>query len=52
MDIEVVKMENDEHEDIPAEHMQSIKKGLEKLEQGLGKSNSEVRNKAREICSR
>ena len=47
-----MKIENEDHEEIPAEHLQSIKKGLEELEQGLGKSSSEVRNKAREICSR
>ena len=29
-----------------------IKKGLEELEQGLGKNSSEVHKKAREICSR
>ena len=52
LDIEIVKIENEDQEEIPAEHLQSIKKGLEELEQGLGKNNSEVHKKAREICSR
>lgn len=47
LDIEVVKIE----EDIPAEHLESIKKGITELNQGLGKSRSEVRAKARQICS-
>ena len=33
LDIEIVKIENEDQEEIPAEHLQSIKKGLEeKLE--------------------
>ena len=52
LDIEIVKIENEDQEEIPAEHLQSIKKGLEELEQGLGKNSSEVHKKAREICSR
>jgi len=48
LDIEVVKIE----EEIPVEHLDSIKKGLAELEQGLGKSNSAVHKKAREICSK
>ena len=47
LDIEVVKIE----EDIPAEHLESIKKGITELNQGLGKSRSEVSAKARQICS-
>ena len=52
LDIEIVKIENEDQEEIPAAHLQSIKKGLEELEQGLGKNSSEVHKKAREICSR
>ena len=52
LDIEIVKIENEDQEEIPAAHLQSIKKGLEELEQGLGESSSDVRIKAREICSR
>lgn len=51
LDIEVVKIESEE-EEIPAEHLASIQKGLEELKQGLGKDSTEIRNKAREICSR
>ncbi|KMQ71786.1 hypothetical protein SDC9_175219 [bioreactor metagenome] len=51
LDIEVVKIESEE-EEIPAEHLPSIQKGLEELKQGLGKDSTEIRNKAREICSR
>ncbi len=51
LDIEVVKIETDDTEEIPDGHFESIKKGLEQLEHGLGKNNSEVRKKAREICS-
>ena len=51
LDIEVVKIENEDSEEIPAEHFESIQKGLEQLEQGLGKYNAEVRKKARKICS-
>ena len=52
LDIEIVKIENEDQEEIPAEHLQSIKKGLEELEQELGKNSSEVHKKAREKCSR
>lgn len=48
LDIEVVKIE----EEIPAAHLDSIKKGLVELEKGLGKNNSEIQKKAREICSK
>ena len=47
LDIEVVKIE----EGIPAEHLESINKGITELNQGLGKSRSEVSAKARQICS-
>jgi len=51
LDIEVVKIETEDNgADIPAEHLESIQKGLEQLQQGLGISNSEVRKKARELC--
>ena len=50
LDIEVIKIEDDE--ELSSEHWESIQKGLDQLHQGLGKSNSEVRHKAREICSR
>lgn len=52
LDIEVVKIESEEQEEIPAEHLESIQKGLEELKQGLGKDSAEIRNKAREICSK
>ena len=51
LDIEVVKIV-DEDEALPVEHMESIQKGLNQFELGLGKSNSEVHKKAREICSK
>ena len=47
LDIEVVKIE----EGIPAEHLESINKFIMELNQGLGKSRSEVSAKARQICS-
>lgn len=36
--------------DIPQEHLQSVEKGLEQMEQGLFVSNNEVRDRARKIC--
>lgn len=50
LDIEVVKIESEE--EIPAEHLESIQKGLEELKEGLGKDSAEIRSKAKEICSR
>lgn len=52
LDIEVVKIENEEQEGIPNDHLASIEKGLKELENGLGKDHSDIRKKAREICSK
>lgn len=51
LDIEVVKIV-DEDQELSLEHLESVQRGLKQLEQGLGKKNSEVHKKAREIYSR
>jgi hypothetical protein len=50
LDIEVVKIEDNDTGNIPEEHWQSIQKGLKQLDEGLGIDSDSVRKKAREIC--